>query len=76
VFVNFKRCSINGKWLITDDDDSFQMNLSRVGTENAVELITDPLTSFEVWRSGVWHSDPKLVVFEGDEKEVVVEDKE
>lgn len=57
---------MNGKWLITDDDDHFHMNLSRIGTENAIELITDELATFEVWRSGIWHPDPNLKVIIGD----------
>jgi len=37
-----------GKWLLTDDDDHFAMNLSRIGTDSAVELITAPGVTFEV----------------------------
>mmetsp|Transcript_86190 Transcript_86190/g.167037 ORF Transcript_86190/g.167037 Transcript_86190/m.167037 type:complete len:362 (+) Transcript_86190:66-1151(+) len=31
------KCSLNGKWLLTDDSDHFAMNLSRIGTEASCE---------------------------------------
>ena len=37
-----------GKWLLTDDDDHFSMNLSRIGTEAAAEGLTAPGVTFEV----------------------------
>jgi phosphate transport system permease protein len=39
--------------LLTDDAEHFAMNLSRIGTESAVELITAPGISFEVFRSHI-----------------------
>ena len=56
------KCSLNGKWLLRDDDDHFPLNLSRIGTKKGVEHLTDKGVTFEVWRSSQWHEDSELKV--------------
>ncbi len=59
------QCSLNGKWLVTDEQEHCPKNLSRIGSKEAAESPDAPDMKFEIWKDNAWVLEPNLTVTEG-----------